>query len=184
MSPAVAFLFVGFIAWIAYMRIRRVVGRQLIRPRIIRVYLFWGSLFTLFVIRLSLRDETIALALGGGLLLGALLGRFGSSLTKFEQTEEGHFYIPDTRLGVALSALLIGRVVYRIWTLRQTVANPGNGQLLRSPLTLFLFGLLAGYYIVYYIGLVIYTRQHHMPVKRFWVDWLKKLRKPETTPLP
>jgi MFS family permease len=142
-----------------------------------------GSLLTLLIVRLSLQYEPVDLALGGGLLLGAIIGWFGSSLTKFEQTEEGHFYIPDPRLGIALSALLIGRVVYRIWLLSQTIGT-ARGQLLRSPLTLFLFGLLAGYYIVYYIGLVIYTRQQQMPVKRFWVDWLKKATKPKATPLP
>src|SRR5262249_1669428 len=107
MSPAFPILFAGFIAWIIFLRIRRNVGRQAVRPRVIRIYLSLGTLFTLWVVRQSFQSETLALALGGGLLLGAILGRFGSKLTKFEQTEKGHFYTPDTRIGVSLSLLFI-----------------------------------------------------------------------------
>jgi hypothetical protein len=79
-------------------------------------------------------------------------------LTRFETTEEGHFYIPDTRIGVALSVLLAGRVIYRMIVLQGVMQAPGHhppaGQ---SPLTYLIIGLTFGYYIVYSIGLIIHA---------------------------
>jgi hypothetical protein len=39
------------------------------------------------------------------------------------------------------------------------VPAPGQPQLFQSPLTLFIFGLIAGYYLVYYIGLFVHTHE-------------------------
>jgi len=103
-------------------------------------------------------------------LSGALLGLLGLKLTKFETVEEGHFYIPDTRIGVALSLLLAGRMIYRMSVLHDatTTLAPGHPPPMQSPLTYFIVGLTFGYYIVYCIGLLIhaydkYKQQNVLP---------------------
>jgi NhaP-type Na+/H+ or K+/H+ antiporter len=108
---------------------------------------------------LSLPFPKMLLGMGGGILLGALLGFVGLRLTRFETTEQGHFYTPNTHIGVALSLLFVGRMLYRIWLVGGAVPAPGQPQLFQSPLTLFIFGLIAGYYLVYYIGLFVHTHE-------------------------
>ena len=100
----------------------------------------------------------LLLGIGGGLMLGVPLGFIGLRLTQFETTGEGHFYTPNTPIGVALSTLFIGRMAYRFWVLRDAVTATGHPPPFQSPLTYFIFGLIAGYYLVYYLGLFAHTR--------------------------
>jgi hypothetical protein len=91
-----------------------------------------------------------AAAIGGG------LGVWGHRLTRFEATPEGLFYTPSAHLGIAISLLFIGRVAYRLvqlWTMGG-MARDGHVDFVRSPLTLAIFGVMAGYYVAYAIGLI------------------------------
>ena len=97
------------------------------------------------------------LGIGGGLFLGALLGFVGLRLTKFETTDAGHFYTPSTPIGVVLSLLFLGRMLYRFWVIRNVATAPAGPPPFQSPLTFFIFGLIAGYYLVFYIGLFVHT---------------------------
>jgi hypothetical protein len=159
-QPVIAYIiFGGLMAWSIYRRVRRNIGRQPLRPNRSIVRLVILSIFSLGVIAVGILLNPLILAgFGGGLLPGILLGFLGLKLTRFETTEEGHFYIPDTRIGVALSALLAGRVIYRMIVLQGTMQAPGHhpppGQ---SPLTYLIIGLTFGYYIVYSIGLIIHA---------------------------
>jgi len=94
--------------------------------------------------------------LAGGLVFGSLLGVYGLRQTRFESTPQGLFYTPHAHLGIALSLLLVGRFLYRLIELYglETTAPRGAPEFARSPLTLAIFGLLAGYYIAYAVGLV------------------------------
>lgn len=167
-------LFGGLFAWSIYRRVRRNIGRQPLRPRRAIVRLVILSLVSLMLLSVGvLLSVKILAAFGGGLLAGALLGLLGLKLTRFETTEEGHFYIPDTRIGVALSVLLIGRVLYRMAVLHGTTTTtpaPGHPPPMQSALTYLIVGLTCGYYIVYCIGLIIhahdkYRQQNAMPPK-------------------
>jgi hypothetical protein len=66
------------------------------------------------------------------------------------------FYTPNAHLGIALSLLLAARVIYRM--LQIYSSDPGaqlaTPDFARSPLTLAVFGLLAGYYVAYAVGLI------------------------------
>jgi hypothetical protein len=156
-SQLIPALIVPFIAWRVYMRVRRNIGRQPFQPKrtITRIVIF--SVLSVLIGLGALAYLPSLAALGGGLLLGAPLALIGLHLTKFETTPQGKFYTPNTPIGVALSVLFVGRIGYRIFVL--VAAPPVDGlppaALFHSPLTLFIFGLTAGYYIAYYAGVLI-----------------------------
>jgi hypothetical protein len=144
------------IAWRVYARFRRMVGRQ--RLSKIRPWVTLAIFPVLLVLLGFAAHEHLDRLwwLAGGLGLGALLGIFGLGKTRFEPTPQGLFYTPNAHLGIALSLLFVGRIAYRlfeIYTAAPTVQHDMS-DFARSPLTLAVFGLLAGYYISYAIGLV------------------------------
>lgn len=149
-------IFVPVIVWRMHGRIRRSIGRQhLTRQR----PWFTVTLFPILVLLLgfgALRYPTSLAALAGGVAAGALLGAFGLTKTKFENTPEGVFYTPNAHLGIAVSVLFVGRVLYRYWQIYSAdpSAQPAPGDFVQSPATLAIFGLLAGYYVSYAVGLI------------------------------
>ena len=166
MSPApqayFMFAFIPIIIWRMYSRIRRMVGRQKSiawRQRLTVCF------FPLIVLSLGLvsssRPESL-IALIGGLVIGTVFGVIGYRLTRFEQTDEGLFYTPNAHLGIALSLLLVGRIMYRFILVGFPGANsvPAPTSTVPTPVTLVLIGMLAGYYVTYAIGLII--RRHRM----------------------
>jgi hypothetical protein len=148
-------------AWRLYSRVRRSIGRQklsAVRPWI-TVTVF--PLLILMLLASTLNHPQNALALFAGIVVGAGLGFYGLRLTRFEQTPEGLYYTPNAHLGIALSLLLIGGLAYRavqlqIWDMS---AGPPASDFVRSPLTLAIFGTLAGYYILYAVGLLRWHRR-------------------------
>ena len=151
-------LFGGLISWSLYRRVRRNIGRQPLRPRRIAVSIIIFVAVSLLFLSVSLHQPAMLLGLGGGLLLGGLLGGVGLRLTRFETTDAGHFYTPNIHIGIALTLLFLGRLAYRFWVLRDVTLASGQPAMMNSPLTFFLFGLIAGYSIIYYLGLYIHTR--------------------------
>jgi MFS family permease len=162
-APVIPIVFGGLIAWSIYRRIRRNIGRQKLRPRRIIVSLIIFSAVSLVLLFLSLSLPKLMLGIGGGLLLGAGLGFLGLKLTKFETTGEGHFYTPNTQIGIALSILFVGRMLYRFWVLNDAMNAHRQPQPFQSALTFLVFGLIAGYYIVYYIGLFVHAHDKKIP---------------------
>lgn len=160
-------------AWVFYRRVRRNFGRQPLQPtrfkvRIGILTLAAGAL--LFVAANNAAAFSAALA---GLVVGAGLGVIGLRLTRFESSAEGFFYTQNTYIGVGLSALLIGRLVYRYLVMSQSAgptASMTTGQYGTNPfaasasnaLTLAIFTLLVGYYVTYFVGVLI--RAHKTPV--------------------
>ena len=157
-APAVPILFVGLIAWGIYRRIRRNIGRQKLRPRRSIVSLVILTLISALFLFIASQNTNALLGFTGGLLLGGLLGLVGLKLTKFETTNEGHFYTPNTHIGIALSVLFIGRLAYRYMPGGSMSAmQSGHPMPFQSPLTLFILGLTVGYYIVYQIGILVHN---------------------------
>jgi hypothetical protein len=156
-APVVPIVFGGLIAWSIYRRIRRNIGRQPLRPVRITISIVILTLVSLLFCGMAIHSPHLLLGIGGGLSLGAALGFVGLRLTKFETTNEGHFYTPNTPIGVGLSVLFVGRILYRFWAVRNLTAAPSSPPPFQSPLTFFIFGLIAGYYLVFYIGLFVHT---------------------------
>ena len=122
---------------------RRNIGRQPLRPRRIIISIVIFSVVSVLFIGTVAPQSRLLLGIGGGLLLGALLGFIGLRLTQFETTDEGHFYTPNTHIGVALSLLFVGRLLYRFWVLRRCRwPRTGHPPPFQSPLTFFIFGLI------------------------------------------
>ena len=151
----------GLFAWGIYRRVRRNIGQQRLRPGRITISIVIFSVISLLFLYASIHDMRLLAGIGGGLALGVMLGFVGLKLTRFETTEAGHFYTPNTYLGIAVSALFIGRLAYKY-----ILHSPGGNNQVPplSPLTFFLFGLTAGYYILYYIGLFVHTHDKKPPV--------------------
>jgi len=146
---------VPLVAWRVYARFRRMVGRQ--RLSKVRPWITL-TIFPLLCALLAFGSlaHPITLAwLAAGLVGGALLAQYGLRSTRFEAIAgEGFFYTPNAPLGIALSVLFIGRILYRFVELSASGPGVPPPDFARSPVTLAIFGLLAGYYIAYAIGLV------------------------------
>jgi hypothetical protein len=151
-------LVTGLIAWRVYRRIRRNIGRQPLHPRRALVSIVILSLVSILILGFSWPKWHLLSSLGGGILAGAALGFLGMRLTKFETTAAGHFYLPNTHIGVALSLLFVGRIVYRLFALNDAAYAVNQPQAFQSPLTLFILGLTVGYYLVYQTGLLLHSR--------------------------
>jgi hypothetical protein len=109
----------------------------------------------------SLAQPLSEAALLGGAVAGIGLGIYGLRLTRFENTPEGLYYTPSAHLGIALSVLLIGRVGYRamqMYSMADVSSAPRPLPFTGTPLTLLIFGALAGYYVTYAIGLLRWRR--------------------------
>ncbi len=158
MNQTVIFIVMGVLmAWSVYRRVRRNIGRQKLRPRRVIVRLVLFCVASVFIIIAGLQAPRVLLGFGGGIFAGAGLGFWGLKLTQFETTDECHFYTPDTRIGVGLSLLLAGRLIYRMIVLSNISLAPSHPPPLQSPLTFLIIGLTFGYYLVYYIGLFVHT---------------------------
>jgi hypothetical protein len=147
------------IIWRMYARIRRMIGRQRlsrIRPWV-TLAVFPLLLAFLVLAVLVLHGQPLRLWwLALGLAAGIALAVFGLKRTRFEATPQGLFYTPDVHLGIAISLLFAGRVVYRIVQLI-IMGPPAPGQhdsFTTSPATLALIGILAGYFMGYAVGLL------------------------------
>ena len=144
-----------FILWRIYSRFRRAVGRQRLSKYRAPITLTLFGLILIAVGTASWNQPWRLMWLAGAFASGACLGVYGLQKTRFEPTRQGLFYTPCAPLGIALALLFVARVAYRLFEVY--VSDPGAPrspeEFSRSPLTLAVFGLLAGYYMCYAIGL-------------------------------
>ena len=144
--------FFPLLVWRVYARERRMTGRQkLSRARAWTMLVVFPALIALLAFAAHAHGEAL-LGLAAGLAIGSVMGLYGLRLTRFEATDEGGFYTPSAYLGIAVSLLLAGRLLYRLVEILR--GDPAAVSLALSPLTLLVVGLLAGYYVAYAIGLL------------------------------
>jgi hypothetical protein len=154
-STIAVLVLVPLLAWRVWSRVRRMVGRQrLSRVRPWITLTVFPALAALLAFGAAHGDAGRLWWLAGGLAAGALLAAWGLHLTRFEPTPQGLFYTPNLHLGIALSLLFVGRVLYRAVEVYALGATASGADFARSPATLGVFGLLAGYYVAYAAGLV------------------------------
>ena len=158
------YLIVALVVWRLYRRMRRSFGRQRVQDGFMWFRVGILTLATVFIVVLVARNVDALGALLAGIACGAVLGLFGLRYTKFETTPEGRFYTPHTYIGLVVTALFVGRVLYRFLEIYNglipaTTAGQGlAASFQHSAFTLAVFGALVGYYLLYYVGVLQRTR--------------------------
>ncbi|HEY0197469.1 MAG TPA: DUF1453 domain-containing protein [Rhodanobacter sp.] len=175
MAPHVSsyLIMLPLLAFFVWRRVSRQFGRQRIRRK---AMIFRIVTFALVGCLLALSGfHKIALLEGllGGVLIGGAIGFVGLRLTRFEvDPVKGDCYVPNPWIGALLTALLLGRFAWRFLVLlpvmqgaSSTAAASGSDMVgmsagyTASPLTMLMIGLLVGYYIIYFLGLLIHHRR-------------------------
>jgi hypothetical protein len=158
-TPVVAAVLTPLVLWRVYSRIKRLTTRQRSKVWRHRTTLVFFPLLILLLAALSLQTVPVALlALGAGLPLGALLGRFATGRTKFEQVGEEYYFTPHAPVGMLVALLFIGRMGYRAYEY-YALGSLAHHEFVTSPLTLFIFGILAGYYMTFAAGLLAWRKR-------------------------
>lgn len=179
-------LITALIVWGLYRRARRFIGRQPLQPGRLKTRVVIFSIIGLLLLVTTARETAAALLAGG--CLGAALGWLGLKYTRFETTPEGRFYTPHAYIGLIVAAVLVGRLLYRFVILYSgthgfAAFDPGAGPNafaaagppgasgpyafqnpyggLKTPLTYVIFGVLVGYYIAYFSGVL--SKSSQMP---------------------
>jgi heme A synthase len=157
-SVAFAVALAAFIAWRLYRRTRKLIGRQRsTKGRHVASVILLPLLLAMLAMGAFFAGAAALLALAGGVAIGAALAIWGLKLTRFERTEEGWFYTPNARIGIALMALLVGRLAWRLVELARVYGTPLRGasqDVMRSPLTLLIVATMLAYYAAYAAGLL------------------------------
>jgi len=156
-------------AFMVYRRVRRNFGRQPLRQARLVARSLLLAIIVGFLLLAGFAGGRGVSPAGWGVLLGVatggMLGWIGVRMTGFETVAGKHWYTPHPGIGLALTALMLGRLAYRFFAVRATVVavsapDPSVlGNLQRSPLTLAIAGLLLGYYLVYNVGLLRMARR-------------------------
>lgn len=163
LMPALLSPLLAFMVW---RRVRRQFGRQPVRRgRMLARVATLGVVAALLALS-GLRDARLLEGLAGGLLGGIALGLLGLRLTRFERGVDGSdTYLPSPWIGAAVTAMLVGRLAWRFLVLMPQAGSagampaPGAPNLASSPLTLLVVGLMVGYYVSYYAGLLVHHRR-------------------------
>ena len=96
---------------------------------------------------------------------------WGAHRTRFVRLDGQLYYVPHTYTGIAVTLLVLGRIVYRsvqIYSMGHGI-DPGRTadsapgftapSMVRSPVTVGLFFVLIGYYVCYY-SRVLWKSKH------------------------
>jgi hypothetical protein len=156
-------LLAALVVWGIARRLRRTFGRQPVQST--RIVLRIGVLAVAGVLVVATTRNAEALeAVAAGIVCGAALGYLGLRHTRFEVTPQGRFYTPHTYIGLAVTALFLGRLAYRFVYLSYGTGamvdasqNPAVAYQ-KNPVTLGIFGVLVGYYVLFYSGVLVKTR--------------------------
>lgn len=158
-TPVVAAVLAPLILWRVYSRIKRLTTRQRSKVWRHRTTLVFFPVLLLMLAAASLQTAPIAVAgMGAGLAAGIVLGRFGSAGTKFEQVGDDYYFTPNAPIGMLVALLFLGRMAYRAYEY-YALGSFAHHEFVTSPLTLFIFGILAGYYMTFAAGLLAWRKR-------------------------
>lgn len=94
-------------------------------------------------------DSALAHA-GAGIGAGLLLGMLGVRFTRFESTPQGLFYTPNRWWVLGLTLVVVARILFGIFRLRQAwLADAEAAWLSQQGSMLVVGGLLLGHYLAY-----------------------------------
>lgn len=146
-------------------RLRRFFGRQPIRTRRMQARIVIVAALVVVFGSSSAGHPQVLEGLAGGVAAGVALALLGLRLTRFEiGASGGDCYIPNAWIGGVLAAVLLGRLAYRMSVLMPAMDQAQSQQyalqhVTHTPLTMAAFGLVFGYYVAYYTGLLVHHRR-------------------------
>ena len=141
---------VPLLVWRIYSRLKN----QMTRQRSIVSRHYTGLIvFTALVVvpGTELGDRPFQLAaLAAGALAGIALGTYGLRRTRFEDTPEGYFFTPPSRMGILVAMVLVARVIYLgIEIYMNQGSNRPNPRFTDSPITMLCLGVTAAYFATF-----------------------------------
>jgi hypothetical protein len=156
-TPVIAAVLAPLALWRVYHRIRRLTVRQQSHVWRHRISLF---VFPPLILVTLVGASGSPLALAGmiaGIVGGSLLGVAALGKTTFERVGQEFYFTPFAPIGIVVSLLFLVRLAYRALEFYHSAGMPDN--FARSPLTLLVFGILAGYYMTNSYGLLRWRKQ-------------------------
>jgi small-conductance mechanosensitive channel len=156
-TPVVAAVVAPFVVWRVYSRIKRLTTRQHSKMWRHRATLVFFPLAAIALAIVAVMSNPIAIVgLSTGLVFGVVLGYIAIGKTRFEQVADDFYFIPNAPIGAVVALLFIGRMAWRAY---EFYAGGATQDMVASPLTLCIFGVLAGYYISYAFGLLAWRKR-------------------------
>lgn len=165
--PLVLIPVIVFAVW---RRVRKQFGPQPIQRKrmIARIVIF--AVIVGLVSFAVMHNVQLLGGLAGGVVAGAALGLLGLRLSRFEvHPVKGDCYVPNPYIGALVTVLLLARLVWRFAMLSPQMQDPTGvtppvhgPDIGQSPLTMLTLGLVVGYYVCYYAGLLV----HHQRIMR------------------
>ena len=146
---------VPLLVWRIYSRIKNQMTRQ--RSIVSRHYTGLIVFAALVVVPgTEVVDRPFQLAaLAAGALAGIALGTYGLRRTRFEDTPEGYFFTPPSRMGILIAMLLVARVIYLgIEIYMNQGSNRPNPRFSDSSITMLCLGMTAAYFATFSLGLM------------------------------
>lgn len=142
------------LAFSIYRRVRRNIGRQPLRATQLKIRIAILAVATFLITTNLARGADLLMWMAIGAAAGVAIAFWGVKLTRFESSPQGIFYTPNAYLGIAVSLLLVARIVYRLVQIGPAMQSPQAMAMYSTPLTMGLFGLVIGYYVAYCAGLL------------------------------
>jgi hypothetical protein len=155
-------LFAALAVFLIYRRFRRTFGRQPVRPLRMTLRMAILTALGLALLPLALKSQELLLVETLCAAAGIALALWGAKRTRYLKIGEQLYYVPHTYTGIAVSLLVVGRIVYRIVQVYSAAHAQGPGMagasapafgpgsMLQNPITVGLFFVLIGYYVCYY----------------------------------
>lgn len=152
-APIIAAVLVPFVMWRVYQRVKRLMVRQHSQA-----WRHWVGviLFPLILVMLASMALAHPMSLAGmaaGVAGGVVLGAIGLRKTVYEKIGADFYYTPNAHIGILVSMLFVGRLLYRFYEF-YVLGVSHSQDFANSPLTLIVFGVLAGYYTTYAAGIL------------------------------
>jgi hypothetical protein len=158
-SPVYLVALAPLAAWRVMSRIRRLTTRQRSKTWRHRTTLVFFPLLLTLLAWLAATTNPVALAgMAAGLIAGAVVGFIAIRKTRFEQVGDAFYFTPYAPIGKAMAALLFARMGWRAFEWIVLDAADHRAFVASTP-TMLVFGILAGYYISFALGLLAWRKR-------------------------
>ena len=156
---------VPFLVWRIYSRLKNQMTRQ--RSIVSRHYtglIVFAAMVLVPGTELGDRPFQLA-ALAAGAIAGIALATYGLRRTRFEDTSEGYFFAPPSRMGILVAMLLVARVIYLgIEIYMNQGSNHPNPRFTDRPVTMLCLGMTAAYFATFSAGLMRWRQRKRKEV--------------------